>query len=525
MEKEGGPGPDSPLKLLFLRGPQDRAVVYDEVDLPPEPKGAHLPPQLKSDTPGSFARDSLLRRIPNDILARVLQENQVYLHLHPRTEQLLLQLQDEMRNADTTEVRPLECFGGPSEGTLSEKGSTEDPRAERWGAPERSCARKGGPQGDPLSPCGFCRECEERDVRMWNEVLLKEALKEKRVLSKIPWILAEVYCYRRVLHAFDFYSTLHDPFYHQKMAGLEAAAAAAEVYGQQVEELLSAVAAETQRHSKPSLEKLKRHIRSAVFASLEGNAGDLSLWPKGPAAAAAETQRQQPGAACSNWDEDPPWLLAADFEAFFADFCSSKSSSRLVHIWTDNAGEELLADLLLSTCLLLTTAAQQVRLCVKQQPTYVSDATKADDSRLRSWVSLLRGWEREGRLIVSASFFCCSPLELRRLPKDVEKSWRQEAALVVLKGDMNYRRLLAFAAFAAVAAAAGDRAWPTDTPFAKVASYCCTRILALRLLKAELGCGMAKETTLAAAAADPKWMVDGKWGVMQYYSPFSSPLS
>ncbi|KAL8443778.1 hypothetical protein Emag_005818 [Eimeria magna] len=193
------------------------------------------------------------------------------------------------------------------------------------------------------------------------------------------------------------------------MAGLEAAAAAAEVYGQQVEELLSAVAAETQRHPKPSLQGLKRHIRSAVFASLEGNAGDLSLWPKGPAAtaaaaaataAAAETQRQQPGAACNNWEEDPPWLLAGDFEAFFADFCgsnsstsnsssnssSSSSSSRVVHIWTDNAGEELLADLLLSSCLLLTAAAERVQLCVKQQPTYVSDATKADVEIAFRWL-------------------------------------------------------------------------------------------------------------------------------------------
>ncbi|KAL8454173.1 hypothetical protein Emed_000431 [Eimeria media] len=507
MEKEGGLGLEGPLRLLFLRGPHDRSVIYEETDLPPEPTDPNLPPQLTSDTPNSFARDSLLRRIPNDIIARVLQENQVYLHLNPRSKQLLLQLQDEMRNADTTQLRPLECFEASSEG---------GPPAEREGGPQRACTREGGgaPQGGPLSPCGFCRICEERDVRMWNEVLLKEALKEKRVLSKIPWILAEVYCYRRMLHAFDFYSTLYDPFYHQKMAGLEAAAAAAEVYGQQVEELQSAVAAETQRHPKPSLQGLKKHIRSAVFASLEGNAGDLSLWPKGPAAAAAaaatattaaaataaaETQRQQPGAACNNWDEDPPWLLAGDFEAFFADFCSSSSSSnssnssssssRVVHIWTDNAGEELLADLLLTTCLLLTAAAQRVQLCVKQQPTYVSDATKADveiafrwleqrgkeDSRLRSWVSLLRGWEREGRLIISASFFCCSPLELRRLPRDVEITWRQEAALVVLKGDMNYRRLL------------GDRAWATDTPFASVASYCCTRILALRLLKAELG--------------------------------------
>ncbi|KAL8443779.1 hypothetical protein Emag_005819 [Eimeria magna] len=217
MEKEGGLGLEGPLKLLFLRGPHDRSVVYEETDLPPEPDDANLPPQLTSDTPDSFvrpaaaaaaaaaaacsktqkgmettARDSLIRRIPNDIIGRVLQENQVYLQLHPRSKQLLLQLQDEMRNADATELRPLECFEASSEGGPHSGG----PSAERGGGPRVACTRDGGPQGGPLSPCGFCRKCEERDVRMWNEVLLKEALKERRVFSKIPWILAEVYCYR-----------------------------------------------------------------------------------------------------------------------------------------------------------------------------------------------------------------------------------------------------------------------------------------------------------------------------------------
>ncbi|KAL8434149.1 hypothetical protein Efla_005476 [Eimeria flavescens] len=411
---------DSKLKELFKRGPNDMCFVYTPAELPPPPEDSSLPPQLTSQEPNSFARDSLLRRIPEEIIGRVLTENEVYLQLHPRSKELLLQLQSEMRNADTTKLRPLECFGGPT-----------------CGPP---------PPAIPCS-CGFCRSCEEADVQMWNSLLLKEAIEEGATLSRLPWILSEVYCYRRMLHAFNFYTTLYDPFLRQKLAGLEAGAAAAGLYAQQLAALLLLLQQQQQNTENSLLLLLKPHIRAAVFASLEGNAGDLSLWPKGlspaaraaAAAAAVGGQTQRP-----TWEEDPPWLLAADFEAFFQDFCSSSSSSgsssRVVHLWTDNAGEELLSDLLLASILLASSTAQRVRLCVKQQPTYVSDATK--DPVLGSWVCLLRQWEGEGRLLVSAAFFCVSPLELRRLPADFRSAWQREAALVILKGDMNYRRLL-----------------------------------------------------------------------------------
>lgn len=520
MRKMNTQANDDLLKGLFRRGPDDFSFVFSAADLPPPPSDPSLPPQLTSDVPYTFARDSLLNRIPGDIIDRVLKENEEFLQQHPRSRELLLTLQHEMYKADTTLVHPIECFLRPAEAIQEESLGAPSPRT-----------------GPGCLNCGFCPECEKQDAQMWNEVLLKDALLEGTVLSKIPWILAEVYCYRRMLHAFDFFCTLHDPFSCQKLAGLASAVAASGVYGCQIVTLAELVDREKTGASKLSLSELKPHIRSAVFSSLEGNAGDLSLWPKSLSStqtSATEKERSQPDAFSV---EDPSWLLAGDFEYFFSDFCSCNSScrncsgcsrcSRTVHLWTDNAGEELLADLLLCSCLLVTSTAERIRLCVKQQPTYVSDATKVDveitlrwleergqqDASLGKWAAMLRRWLHEGRLLVSAGFFCCSPLEIRRLPIDIRKAWETEAGLVILKGDMNYRRLL------------GDRAWPTETPFASVASYCCTRILALRLLKAELGCGMSKEKTSAAAVSDPKWMVDGKWGVLQYFSPFAGPAS
>mmetsp|Transcript_26327 Transcript_26327/g.81994 ORF Transcript_26327/g.81994 Transcript_26327/m.81994 type:complete len:117 (-) Transcript_26327:162-512(-) len=76
--------------------------------------------------------------------------------------------------------------------------------------------------------------------------------------------------------------------------------------------------------------------------------------------------------------------------------------------------------------------------------------------------------------------------------------------LVVVKGDANYRRLL------------GDRPWPLDTDFDEVCGYFPTRLLALRALKAEVGLGLSAEAQERAEAADPNWLTNGKFGVVQY---------
>jgi len=81
---------------------------------------------------------------------------------------------------------------------------------------------------------------------------------------------------------------------------------------------------------------------------------------------------------------------------------------------------------------------------------------------------------------------------------------RRPCALALTKGDANYRRLL------------GDRAWPLDVPFAEVVSYFPAPLCALRTLKSEIGCGVAVEASVRAAAEDPRWMLSGRYGVIQF---------
>ena len=97
--------------------------------------------------------------------------------------------------------------------------------------------------------------------------------------------------------------------------------------------------------------------------------------------------------------------------------------------------------------------------------------------------------------------FWTSSLMFRRLPPPL----RAELAcsdLVILKGDLNYRRLL------------DDRRWPHTTPLEKIAHYFPAPFLVLRTLKAEIIAGLRPGQAEALSAAEPTWLIDGKRGII-----------
>ena len=79
-----------------------------------------------------------------------------------------------------------------------------------------------------------------------------------------------------------------------------------------------------------------------------------------------------------------------------------------------------------------------------------------------------------------------------------------KASYIISKGDANYRRLL------------GDRHWPFETPFKDIVSYMPSPVVALRALKSEVACGLAPGQAEKTADQDPDWLINGKWGVVQF---------
>jgi hypothetical protein len=135
----------------------------------------------------------------------------------------------------------------------------------------------------------------------------------------------------------------------------------------------------------------------------------------------------------------------------------------------DNAGRELLADLVLIDHLLQRRHLQSVSLHVKPCPYYVSDATTADVVACLRRLAATRGTASEiahrlhaamaeGSVSLYTHEFYCAPWSFHRMPADLAARF-EHASLTILKGDLNYRRLV------------GDRDWPPTTPSADVAAY------------------------------------------------------
>lgn len=185
-----------------------------------------------------------------------------------------------------------------------------------------------------------------------------------------------------------------------------------------------------------------------------------------------------------------------------------------VNIVADNAAEELLPDLLLIDRLLTTRRASDVVLYLKPRPYYVSDAMTRDaTAALRRLVAAAgpageagrRLWEycTDGRLVMSAPDFFCSPLSFHDLPAELLGEIAG-ATLTVFKGDLNYRRLV------------GDRLWPETTSFAALTAYLPGPVAALRTCKSDVAVGLSERTVAELDASEPDWRFAGKHAVVQF---------
>jgi hypothetical protein len=191
---------------------------------------------------------------------------------------------------------------------------------------------------------------------------------------------------------------------------------------------------------------------------------------------------------------------------------SAVGESGIVAFLCDNAGRELIADLLLADELLETGTAASVELHVKPAPYYISDATKADVgkclSRLRGMSGPLGDAGRrlyaraaDGQLCTLTHPFWCSPLSFRELPADLRA--RLAGRYLFVKGDLNYRRLV------------GDLHWEPTTPFADAVAYLGLPVAALRAAKSEVVVGVSAEQVARLDAAEPDWRLNGRHGLIQ----------
>jgi uncharacterized protein with ATP-grasp and redox domains len=328
------------------------------------------------------------------------------------------------------------------------------------------------------------------DEALWNERL---APYEGMGWLECPWFIGETYFYRRLMEATGYFqdgATRHDdPFTTQKHKG----------YVESVEAIRTLARVRAHADDEDPRAVLTRLLSVALW----GNQADLSLW-----AADAEGPDH-----LSSGDEDEH-VLADDTTAVL-DHLSGLGRPARIDMWADNAGFELITDLALIDGLLATGVADPVVLHPKAHPTFVSDATIDDvhdaldrcaadeDEAVQALSERLRRALRDGRLRLQDELAWTSPLRARELPATVNAELAR-ADLVISKGDANYRRLL------------GDREWPSTTPFGEVVDYFPAPLLALRTLKAETVAGLEPDQVERLEQVDPDWMVNGRWGLLQF---------
>ncbi len=301
----------------------------------------------------------------------------------------------------------------------------------------------------------------------------------------VPWLWSESFFYRRLLDAVGYFGPGPwqgvDPFRPAKLAELDSPATDEELAA------LDGLAGRPEDEQTAAL----------LHGSLWGNRADLGF-----RLSAEEAGR---GAAV-------PALVADDSERLWT--LLTTSSAPTLCLVADNAGRELVPDLLLVAHLLAHGRIGRAVLHLKPYPYYVSDATTAD---LLDAVRRLTGaggmaaeygrglWAalRDGRLALRTHPFSCSPLPYADMPHDLRADFAA-ATVTVVKGDLNYRRLV------------GDRYWPPTTPFAGVTRYFPGPVAALRTLKSDVITGLDAGTEAALTAVEgQRWRTAGTHALIQ----------
>lgn len=428
----------------------------------PKPK-LPLPPPLLSLTPGTWAHDTMSRRIDQEILQRTFEENKDEFLSERFTKAYanFQKLRSDLQNAQSTYIRALE--------PLDEHMSS-----------------------DPL---------RVQEYKEWQDILQPHIEKQSTWLST-PWMIAEFYLYRRLMEALEYFNPSaptfrYDPFAKQKHRGLVSSVATAEPILKQISGLENS--------------SIEDGFALASAFALWGNKMDLSIWPADGNVDHAVFEKVLASANDNLLHDDTARLVTYGVEL-------KERGGGNIDIIVDNAGFELIMDLALADYLIASGVAKCVTFQLKAHPTFVSDAMEKDLREHIEYYANLQdfinskaagdrwlGYLKSGQWVCHEDNFWVQPPPMWEMPNSLRNDLKNRCDLAFVKGDANYRRLL------------GDLEWDYSSPFEDVVGhYFPCPVCALRTLKAEVGCGMAEEKWKQAEMLDNQWMVNGRFGVVQF---------
>lgn len=360
------------------------------------------------------------------------------------------------------------------------------------------------------------------DADTWNRYLQRQQdlQGDQEAVSwfKSPWLYVECYMYRKIQEAQWLNPPMsdYDVFNEGKTQSYLESQQAVMSLCTHFEGVRKSLVGLPENH-------LREHFNTFLQVSLWGNKCDLSI-----SAGVENSQKTSPIESLSSLQ---PFILVDDSSKVWSTLLSvqrsrqsgEKTSSR-VDIVLDNAGFELLTDLVLADFLVSSGLATEIHFHGKSFPWFVSDVT-ANDFRWtiqmatrtnHKWISQSgyqwQSYAKEGVWSYHDHPFWTQPHEFCDMATDAPDLYAtlQSADLVLFKGDLNYRKLT------------GDREWDHAVGFdSALRGFQPSPLCSLRTLKANVQVGLQPGQGMKLSAQDPNWMTSGKYAVVQFHSPES----
>jgi damage-control phosphatase, subfamily III len=348
---------------------------------------------------------------------------------------------------------------------------------------------------------------DESDQYEWNN-LLKEIEPNNSYFSAV-WLYAECYLYRRLKSIFAETQTLKDFDYFENSKKLELKNSCSTIA-----RVLKSV--KEFNASSPTKEQVGDFFCKLLKVNLWGNRNDLSI----TLGKEIEQVESDPVSDVETFNKE----LLVDNTREILNCLYEGTSDAIVDIINDNSGYELLCDFVLADFIIHHKLAKIIRFRVKAIPWFISDVLPKDfkytmDELKKHETSILNEagiqWENymnSGKfvLVEPTDHFFTSPFEYYKMEKIAPQLYRSiaESHLAIIKGDLNYRKLLA------------DINWDPTTDFrTSLSGFEPTNLCALRTVKADLISGL--EPGVAEELWEKEgsqWMATGKYGVIQFAS-------
>ncbi|XP_061098326.1 damage-control phosphatase ARMT1 [Conger conger] len=357
------------------------------------------------------------------------------------------------------------------------------------------------------------------DTDVWNQYLQRQQAlmdeQEPPSWFKSPWLYVECYMYRRIqesillnppICAFDAFREAKTQSYFESQQATMA--------------ICTYLQGLNKNRNEFSEEQLLNQFLTLLQVSLWGNKCDLSI-----SAGQENSQKSSPVDALG---ELKPYILVDDSSSVWSVLTSGAVPGRSaagrgrVDIVLDNAGFELVTDLVLADFLVSSGLAKQVHFHGKSMPWFVSDATREDFhwtvkqtmAANHRWMSKSGAqWHRylkDGTWCYHDHPFWTLPHEFSEMAADAPDLYAalQTADLIFFKGDLNYRKLT------------GDRHWAHAETFARaLRGFQPAPLCSLRTLKANVQVGLQPNQGENLTAQEPQWMTSGVYAVIQFSSP------